>query len=278
MTLILVKKRSSWEQYHLHREDFGDIEPKSLERMKLSHNRHSKTVETVLKALKSLSVTPWVVEGAETLFRAMPGDVVLTVGGDGTFLSASHNVGSGVGIMGINSDPELSRGRFCTKVYEGNCGAVIKGALRKVSKKTMVPRMTVTVNGVEVSRRVLNEALYSHTCPAAMTRVVHEGTRYACSGLWIGTGAGSTGAIKSAGGKVLPLRSPLLQTIVREPCQSDITGFISICKKKFSFVSKTTDATLYIDGPFLRVPVGFDQVMDFEVSREPLMMLGPVPT
>lgn len=275
---ILVKKRSSWEQYLRNKEAFGDIDDASLQRIQESHLRHLQTVSLVEETLASLGITPWVVEGAEKRFDASPGYSVLAVGGDGTFLSASHNIGSETGIMGINSDPEFSRGRFCTVLTPETAKDVLKKALcRKKPKKTYIPRMAVLVDGHKVASRILNEALFSHTCPAAMTRVVHGTTRYACSGLWVGTGAGSTGAIKSAGGKVLPLRSPLIQMVVREPCGMEQVGCISLCKRKVVLRSKTQDGTLYFDGPFRRAPVRFDQTMEFVNSCEPLMILGPVP-
>jgi NAD+ kinase len=280
MTVILVRKRSAWEQYIGTAGRFGDVpNAESLKRMKDSHDRHTTTFDFIVEALYKLGIKPWVLEGAETLFKATPGDTVLTVGGDGTFLSASHSIGPDVGIMGINSDPKLSRGRFCNVLYPTNATEVLKKVVVwKRRREYLVPRMQVSIDGRVVARRILNEALYSATCPAAMTRVAHGKDRYACSGLWIGTAAGSTGAIKSAGGKVFPLRSPLLQTIVREPCEHKFTGHIVLCKKRFDFVSKTADSTLYFDGPFLRVPVGFDQRMTFEPSDEPLAMVGPIPS
>ena len=276
--VILVKKVSAWEQYLSNREPFGDIDDESLQRLQDSHLRHINTVELVKRTLGELGITAWVVGGVEHTFSAPPGYAVLAVGGDGTFLSASHNIGSEVGIMGINSDPQLSRGRFCIVLTSDTAKEVLKKALcRKKPKKTFIPRMAVLVDGHKVASRVLNEALFSHTCPAAMTRVLAGNTRYACSGLWIGTGAGSTGAIKSAGGKVLPLRSPLIQMVVREPCGTEEVGCISICKKKVVLKSKTQDGTLYFDGPFRRAPVRFDQTMEFVNSCEPLQILGPVP-
>lgn len=53
----------------------------------------------------------------------------------------------------------------------------------KSAKTSTVSRMSVEVDGLEVSKRVLNEALFSHSCPAAMTRMVFEAKRYDCSGL-----------------------------------------------------------------------------------------------
>ena len=275
MTVILIRKRSAWEQYHQDREAYGTLEKASLRRLQESHDRHCENVEIIHKALKDLRITPWVLDGAETRFKASPKDLVLAVGGDGTFLSASHNLGSQTIIMGINSDPLFSKGRFCCLLPRvDQARRAIKKALTK-PKTFQVMRMAVTIDGREVAKRVLNEALYSHTCPAAMTRVSHKGVRYACSGMWVGTGAGSTGAIRSAGGKILPLRSPLLQTVVREPCNHVVRRSISLLAKRFEFVSKTQDATLFLDGPFLRVPVNFDQVMRFSLSCETLAVVPP---
>jgi NAD+ kinase len=278
--VILVRKHSAWEQYHANGEAaVGQLSLATRVRMEGSHRRHTDTVKLVLEVLASLKVKPWIVEGADSNFKTARGDLVITVGGDGTVLSASHNIGPTAFLFAINSDPVLSRGRFC-HVYSrrSNLTQALKNALSKKRKVTMIPRMTVKIDHEVVSERVLNEALFSHTCPAAMTRVAPPGKlRYACSGLWIGTGAGSTGAIRSAGGRILPIHSKYLQTVVREPCGHEVTGALIWQAEKFQFTSLTQDATLFLDGPFLRVPVGFEQVMRFEISDEPLPMVGPLP-
>ena len=279
MKVLLVKKHSAWEQYHSSSETFGKLSLGSRVRMGGSHKRHTETVGLVMEALAELRVKPWIVDGAGQQFKADHGDLVITVGGDGTVLAASHNIGPKAFLFAINSDPVLSRGRFCS-VFEKK--PLLVRALRKAlsddRKVTLIPRMSVTLDKQGVSRRVLNEALFSHTCPAAMTRVAPPGKlRYNCSGLWVGTGAGSTGAIRSSGGKVLPIRSKMLQTVVREVCSESETGSLVWVNDKFTFTSLTPDATLYLDGPFLRVPVGFEQVMRFEVSDEPLPMVGSIP-
>lgn len=279
MKVILVKKHSAWEQYLVSPDQFGKLSPVSRLRMEGSHERHMRTVNLTRTVLHELGVKPWIVDGAGQQFKAGHGDLVITVGGDGTVLAASHNIGPKSFLFAINSDPVLSRGRFC-QVFEKKHLLVraLRRALSDERKVTLIPRMAVTLGKQVVSRRVLNEALFSHTCPAAMTRVAPPGKlRYNCSGLWVGTGAGSTGAIRSSGGKVLPIRSKMLQTVVREVCSESETGSLVWVNDKFTFTSLTPDATLYLDGPFLRVPVGFEQVMRFEVSDEPLPMVGSIP-
>ena len=241
----------------------------SLKRLHTAHLRHKATVDAVQEELKRLNLKPWWVNGAEISFIAKPGDRVVCVGGDGTVLSASHHCGEGVELISINSNPEMSFGRLCNaKIQDLSC-------LTKKTKATLIPRMRITVDGAVVHNRVLNDALFSDSCPAAMTRVTDGATRYSCSGLWIGTGAGSTGALKSAGGDVLDIRSRKLQTVVREPFNHASDRALKMTRSMFRFRSKTVDATLYLDGTFLRVPVGFDQVMEFTLSPEPLRMIGP---
>src|ERR1019366_7356859 len=45
-------------------------------------------------------------------FLAEGHDLVVTVGGDGTLLAASHGIGPGIGLLGVNSAPSHSLGFF----------------------------------------------------------------------------------------------------------------------------------------------------------------------
>jgi NAD+ kinase len=275
MKVILVTKRSTWDQYHLNPGAFGKLGKESLKRAKASHLRQERSLEVVLGTLKKLGVKPWVITGPETAFDASGAELVVTLGGDGTLLSASHNVGKNTPLLGINSDPVFSVGHFC-----GATGDTAEKMLNRIYgvkgvPLTYVTRMDVSVGGKLVAKRILNEALFSHTCPAAMTRLRLKDEKYACSGVWIGTGAGSTGAIVSAGGKVLPPTSKRLQAVIREPCQAiQPSGPTKpIFGSTLTLVSQTPDATLYLDGPFLRVPVGYDQKVVFRVSPDYLSLV-----
>ena len=53
--------------------------------------------------------------------------LVVTVGGDGTLLAASHLVGGGVPVVGINSSPRSSVGFFCAG-KKGREPAILRGA------------------------------------------------------------------------------------------------------------------------------------------------------
>ena len=130
--------------------------------------------------------------------------------------------------------------------------------------------MQVRVRGSVASKRVLNEALFSHVCPAATTRMVlhHRGkaSTYKCSGAWIGTGAGSTGAMLAAGAAPFPVTSKKIQAVVREP-------FKVVSGDEVKITSRMAEAFLYLDGPFLQVPVGLGDTLTFSASNEPLTTL-----
>lgn len=271
MKVIVVVKKSTWEQYHQNSGAFGRMNPSSLKRARSSHDRQEKSAQVVYKTLEGLGIKPWIVSGAETAFNAENADLVIALGGDGTLLSASHHVGSKPPLLGINSDPVFSRGHFCAATA-ANAGPAIMSALKKPKIKK-VTRLEIKIGKVLVSKRVLNEALFSHTCPAAMTRLTLGKDRFACSGVWIGTGAGSTGAIASAGGTILDPTSRWLQAVIREHCGAKPGKSPTFLHSNFVLTSKTPDATLYLDGPFLRVPVSYDEKVTFKVSPDHLSLV-----
>ena len=91
--------------------------------------------------------------------------------------------------------------------------------------EVFLARMQVTINDRLLPYYVLNDLLVAHANPAAMTSyildIVSVSEPQRSSGLWIATAAGSTAAIRAAGGRILPLRSRKLQYLVREPYNGD---------------------------------------------------------
>lgn len=267
--IIVVVKRSTWDQLN-----FNVADSLAAKRARAVHLRHTKSVDTVLHALNKLGPRVVVVNGPEKNFKVtLDTKMVITVGGDGTLLAASHKVPAGVPILGINSDPKTSVGYLCAAHADDVRNIINAKNFKSMAKK--VTRLQVLVDGEVVSNRVLNEALFSHVCPAAMTKFVLGKDRYGCSGLWVGTGAGSTGAMRSAGGTSYPPENKSLQAIIREPYRGPgetLNRFLE--GRSFKLVSKVSDGVLYLDGPFIKYPVDYEQRVDFMVSTEPLSMIS----
>ena len=284
--VIVVAKRSLFSQA-LN----GEGDPRVRELLKKddpsvkkwlsAHDQHKRTLDAVLNALTKLGVTPLVLRGAHAAFDPRGAQLVVAVGGDGTLLAASHSVVD-VPILGVNSSPRHSVGFFCAARRTG-IAQTLERALAGRLPSVSLTRMRVRHSGQVRSQRVLNDALYCHESPAATSRYIlrHGNSKeeQRSSGFWIGPAAGSTAALRSAGGKVLPLTSTKLQLVVREPYvpksqRMKLTRIEVSPQGRITVQSKMQDAGIYLDGPYQKIPVRLGEVTTFEVSDQPLTVLG----
>ncbi len=250
-------------------------------RLKQSHEDHESTIREVETALDALD--------AEVVFRGGPRarvppktDLVVTIGGDGTLLAASHLIGDGTPLLGINSAPGHSVGFFCGAT-KGNVKETLARALAGELARTELTRMRVELNGKALHNRVLNEALFCHASPAATSRyilIIDSGEEeQRSSGLWIGPAAGSTAAQRSAGGKVLPLESEQLQYVVREP-YTPAGGHFRFARglvdsdEELVIRSKMREAKVFLDGHRIVHSVTLGDVLTMRRSDESLTVLG----
>lgn len=284
--IALVMKRSAWRIYLEERQDpriarLIEVGDPTVSRLRASHEAHEQTMREVEAALDRLGAEVVVVSGSSRQFDARNLDLVITVGGDGTLLSASHNL-TDTPILGINSAPNHSVGFFCG-ARSGEAAVAIEKALRGGLRRAVLTRMQVTVNGAIVTSRVLNDTLFCHVSPAATSRyLVHLGKieeEQKSSGFWIGPAAGSTAAQRSAGGRVLPLTSKRLQMVVREPYTPHGEEYRlrhALIQPGTSLIvrSKIHDAKLFFDGPIDSFDVGFGDVIEFTQAPQSLTLLG----
>jgi NAD+ kinase len=142
----------------------------------------------------------------------------------------------------------------------------------------------VRLDGRVAFRRVLNDVLLTHLVPAATTRyeLLVGGHRevHRSSGLWIATPAGSTAAIRSAGGRVLKVEAKRLQYRVRELYREPgrtyrLVGGVLPEGGAIEVTSRMPEGRLYADGArrVRRFPFGSRAV--FTLGREPLRLIRP---
>ncbi len=289
--VLLVAKKTTYRKFVVESPDLritrllekGD---ESVRKLRKSHDDHEEAIAEVLAALDAIGV-PYKRCESHALGVATKSDLVVTVGGDGTLLRASHEIGDSVPLLGINSAPRHSVGFFCYG-KKGSARQALKDAIAGRLARADLTRMHVSLNGITISSRVLNEALYCHVSPAATSRyilriedpngeAVEEEQR--SSGLWIGPAAGSTAAQRSAGGRVLPLLSRKIQVVVREP-------YIAIGKTlryrrgivgkggRVTLVSKMREAKVFLDGHERVSDVTIGDVMVMTAAEERLTVLG----
>lgn len=284
--VLVICKKSAYQIYVQEHKNtrierlFHNRDP-LVKRLFRAHRDHVGSLERAKKTLERL--------GARATFRlrgetgkAEGADLVVSLGGDGTLLWTSHMVGPDCPVVAINTAPLYSLGHFCAGTKD-NLEEVLEDALHGKLKPTQIARMAIWVDGKQITSRVLNDVLFSHKSPAATSRysIHYRGRRQEqkSSGVWVGPAAGSTAAMHSAGGKVLPITSQRLQFQVRELFKHDGRGKAIRCGfvepgEEFVIQSQHRKGCLYIDGTHLSISVGIGSKISMRLSNEPFILLG----
>jgi NAD+ kinase len=183
-------------------------------------------------------------------------------------------------VLGVNSDPEHSLGLFCGAT-EADFAQRLRAALAGKLKAVRLARLGVRINGRPVPERALNEVLFSRRDPAAMARYrLAAGGRteeQRSSGLWISTAAGSTAAIRAAGGRRMPLTDERLQLVAREPYRRDGRPYHLerlTTRRPVRVQALTGGAAIWIDGEHVRYGLAYGDVVEVRPDGPPLTVLG----
>lgn len=275
--IILVYKESTYSRYFK-----GKALKEEVRLLKELHDKHFCMVERVVSFLRreGMEVTP--VKRAQ-LKEIKNADLVITIGGDGTFLDTAHFVRD-IPMWGINSTPTHSAGFLMSAIpenFEQRWRLLVKGKLPVLK----LQRLWVLVNGKKLPELVLNDVLIAHTNPASVSRyefrVGNKKEEQKSSGLWVSTAAGSTAATRSAGGKVLPTESKQIQFIVRELYHGrgrryQLAKGIVSPKITISATSQMHEAGCYLDGPRVWYPVRYGDRVEVKSAKQPLRVIGPI--
>lgn len=285
MRALVVYKKSNYELYAAAPRDrrFLSLQAQQhpfIHTMYVSHQENQRTLAAVQAAFEAVDMPYTCVYRGE--LRSTDGyDLLCSVGGDGTFLEVARYTDK-LPVLGVNSDPERSTAYFCAAdrhSIEASLRSLLDGSLSLVS----LARLQVTLNDQTLPVSALNDILVAHTNPASTTSYVlrlgdiEESQK--SSGVWIATAAGSTAAIRSAGGRIMPLRSQQLQYLVREPYHADgqpyrlLKGLVTP-ETPLELISKIRRGRIFVDGPHLHYALELGDVMTVSTNAAPLQVLG----
>ena len=224
-TVLLVRKTTGWERYQqLSMDAFpseaphaGAVTPEVLARLEHAHQEHTASFQAARDALVSggfeVREVRW-----PTLEDSARADLVVTVGGDGTFLRAAMHV-LDVPMVGVNSSPTYSVGHYCG-LEASELPSFMESLVAGGEELAWLPRIQGSIGGTPLPHMALNDMLFCQRCPAASSRytlrIGDEVERHISSGVWVATPSGSTSAIQSAGGVVQSHGAAGLQYLVRE--------------------------------------------------------------
>jgi NAD+ kinase len=249
--------------------------------MRQAHEVHQRTLAAVIGHLKRRRVRFDLVYRA-TLTSTARHDLIVAVGGDGTFLQASHLIADAP-VLGVNSDPDRSEAVFCAAAA-ATFPRLFDEALARRLPEQRLHRLVVRLNDHVVAPLVLNDALIAHTNPATMSRyrlaIGPHREDHKSSGLWVATAAGSSSAILAAGGRRLPWSSTRFQYRPRELYKGRLSharlqgGLLSLTSRvEVTWLMR--EGAIFIDGPHLRHALQFgDRITVSPSRRHPLRVLG----
>ena len=282
--VLVVYKASALERYRddgavfdESRSDDPDVQV-VLDKLQTAHQEHEASVAEVEEMLRGrgLSVMRAYHPRKSQVAKS---DLVISVGGDGTFLWTARKV-EGVPILGVNSAPGSSIGHYCgchISSLEDTLERVLGGAI----EPTPMPRLACWIRGQKMPYAALNDIFFAHRSPAASTRYLmrigEDAEFQLSSGIWFSTQSGSTGAIRSAGGDAMPFGDGRIQYRVCAPYlrpgqELDLTaGYID---KEVKLVSRSPHNAVYLDGASLTHRVGFANTVVIQIAQEPLMVYG----
>jgi NAD+ kinase len=277
--VLVVYKRSFWDLYK-QRDDLARLPKNIFERIKRSDQENTLTCREVADTLALHGIRFDLVEKTK-IPSTDRYDLVIAVGGDGTLFATSHYVKE-TPVLSVNSDTRNSLALF-SSTDRTNFRNILQRLLMGRLRRVRLNRLLVRVNGKLLREIVLNDILFAHTNPAAMSRYLIKIANWQeeqhSSGIWISTASGSTGGILAAGGKVMPIASKKIQYLVREPYNWNkppyrlLRGFV----EKITLVTLMDSSALYIDGAHLRYELKLGDKIEIDSTACPLNLLGYTP-
>ena len=284
--VLVVYKKDAYQQYVQEQQDphllrllrRGHLDVLDMQR---AHAVHEESMEGIVHALRRLGAEFDLAYRAD-LKVTKRYDLVVSVGGDGTFLQAARSIRA-TPILGVNSDPQRSEAVFCAatrRTFPRLCGRALAGRLPELR----LYRLAISLNGAWLPQRALNDILIVHDDPATMSRYrLRIGRREEAqksSGLWVSTAAGSSSAVLAAGGVRLPWGAKKFQYRPREI----YVGRLSRCRLRGGVLAPGQAVRVtwlmrrgaaFIDGPHVKIPLRFSDQLDIRLSlADPLRVLG----
>jgi NAD+ kinase len=276
MRVLVVFKKSFLEAHGGNQKMLAQLEPPDRARLIRADIENRRALGDLTAHLSRRGV-PFDAVHRGALAARRRYDLVISLGGDGTFFATARYVRE-TPILGINSDPSNSLGLW-TCSDRSNFQHPLDQALERRLKPRKLSRMLISINGKPAREQAFNDVLLADKNPAAMTRyrltVNGQSEDQKSSGIWIATAAGSTAGIRSAGGRRMPIESRRLQYLVREPYTWPLRRYRLArgLTTRLDFITFMVDSGLWIDGSRVRYDLSLGDRVEIQ-SGQPLRVLG----
>jgi len=207
-------------------------------------------------------------------------DLIITVGGDGTFLGAAHYI-KDTPVLAVSPD-ELKHEGFFARANRFNFEQKFKKIISGKHKILYLQRLYAKINNKPVEHS-LNE-IYAGKRRAYLLskysiKVGNKSEYQKSSGVLIGTAAGSYAWIKACGGKILPLNSKKFQFVVREPFTGRFLRYKMLKKvleqnEVITLISKMKRGVVIADSVGKEYSFSNGDILTIRVSKHPLRLVA----
>ncbi len=209
--IYCVIKRSEWDYYQSNNSRvamFNRVNRINQDKLKASHENQSRFISDLKKQTEELDLQiKYVQENEMDQILPQADDLVISCGGDGTFLSCAQKYQDSI-LFGMNSDynPKAGYGSFGALTSTNRTN--LKRHLKKLSEGKLQidywSRLQVKVNGELIGQYAVNDIYFGHNIAYQTADItVHQSgieQDFNCSGILCCTGMGSHAWHYNAGG------------------------------------------------------------------------------
>ncbi len=194
-------------------------------------------------------------------------DFVISIGGDGTALSASHFIDDKP-LLAVNSSPAESVGALTT-INLDNLGEKLEKIKTGDYKTENLERIEIWINEKKAEHSALNDVFIAsekaYHISRYKIRFKENEEIQRSSGLIFSTGTGSTAWFKSSGGKTFSPQSKFIKMVTREPYCGKMA-----CSLKLGDVQINENEEIEII-PLVKSVLAVDSIREFLLNPEDIV-------
>ncbi|MBL7684672.1 MAG: NAD(+)/NADH kinase, partial [Deltaproteobacteria bacterium] len=131
---------------------------------------HDQTLQEVQLSLVALGIQSKSILRSEVQHENIKNyDLIVTVGGDGTFLETSHFVFDLIPMIAVNSNPDRSHGAYCSATLESFYPTLLN-LMKQKAPLFRLHRLQLSIRHKKIRVLALNDILFANACPAGTSR------------------------------------------------------------------------------------------------------------
>ncbi len=189
-------------------------------------------------------------------------DLVISIGGDGTALSASHYL-TEAPLLAVNDSPETSMGALTTTTLN-QLHNKLDEIQRNTHKTELLERIEIIINDKKLDTLALNDVFIANEKAYLISKYTIDFNNiketHLSSGLIFSTGTGSTAWFHSAGGTPFSPQAKHIKMIVREPYQ----GKTCKCSAKNLTINENQEITII---PHTSSVLAIDSIREYKLNQ-----------